>query len=187
MPDLTTTYLGLSLKNPIVSSASPLAHDLDGIRRLEDAGAAAIVLPSLFEEQINEESRQIDHFLSYGTESFAEALNYFPEMESYNTGPEGYLNLISQAKEAVNIPIIASLNGISRGGWTQYARLMEQAGADALELNIYYIPTDPGLPGSAVEQMYVDVVREVRTSILLQLAVKISPYFSATAHMASRL
>jgi dihydroorotate dehydrogenase (fumarate) len=187
MIDLTTTYLGLSLKNPIVSSASPLAHDPDGIRRLEDAGAAAIVLPSLFEEQINEESRQIDHFLSYGTESFAEALNYFPEMESYNTGPEGYLNLISQAKEAVDIPIIASLNGVSRGGWTHYARLMEQAGADALELNIYYIPTDPGLSGSTVEQMYVDVVRDVRASILLQLAVKVSPYFSSTAHMASRL
>src|SRR6266571_1082941 len=185
MPDLTTSYLGLTLKNPIVSSASPLSHDLDGIRRLEDAGAAAVVLPSLYEEQINEESRPIDHFLTYGTESFAEALNYFPEMESYNTGPEGYLNLISRAKAAVDIPIIASLNGVSKGGWTHYARLMEQAGADALELNIYYIPTDPGLPGSTVEQMYVDVVRDVRATILIQLGVKISPYFNSTAHMAS--
>jgi dihydroorotate dehydrogenase (fumarate) len=187
MPDLSTSYLGLILKNPTVSAASPLAHDLDGIRRLEDAGAAAVVLPSLFEEQINEESRQIDHFLTYGTESFAEALSYFPEMESYNTGPEGYLNLISQAKQAVDIPVIASLNGVSRGGWTHYARLLEQAGADALELNIYYIPTDPGMPATAVEQMYVDVVRDVRATILIQLGVKIGPYFSSMAHMAARL
>jgi dihydroorotate dehydrogenase (fumarate) len=187
MPDLTTTYLGLSLKNPIVSSASPLARDLDGVRRLEDAGAAAVVLPSLFEEQIAGESHQIDHFLSYGTESFPEALTYFPEMETYNAGPDGYLGLIHHAKQALNIPVIASLNGVSRGGWTRYAKLMEQAGADALELNIYYIPTDPAMPGSAVEQMYVDVVREVRRTIQIPLAVKIGPYFSSMAHMASRL
>jgi dihydroorotate dehydrogenase (fumarate) len=186
MPDLTTTYLGLTLKNPIVSSASPLSRDLDGIRRLEDAGAAAVVLPSLFEEQITQESRQLDHFLSYGTESFAEALSYFPEMESYNTGPEGYLELIQRAKESVNIPVIASLNGVSRGGWTHYARLMEEAGADALELNIYFIPTDPGMTGAVVEQMYLDVVRDVARHIHLQLAVKISPYFSSMANMASR-
>jgi dihydroorotate dehydrogenase (fumarate) len=187
MPDLTTTYLNLSLKNPIVSSASPLARDLDGVRRLEDAGAAAVVLPSLFEEQITGESHQLDHFLSYGTESFPEALTYFPEMESYNTGPDGYLELIQRAKQALQIPVIASLNGVSRGGWTRYAELMEQAGADALELNIYYIPTDPAMPGSAVEQMYVDVVREVRRTIQIPLAVKIGPYFSSMAHMASRL
>ena len=187
MPDLTTTYLGLSLKNPIVSSASPLAHDLDGIRRLEDAGAAAVVLPSLFEEQINEESRQIDHFLSYGTESFAEALNYFPEMESYNTGPEGYLNLISQAKEAVNIPIIASLNGISAGGWIKYARLIEQAGADALELNVYSPSADPRLAGMRVEESTLDLVRQVRESLSIPLAIKLSPFYSSIAHMAHEL
>jgi dihydroorotate dehydrogenase (fumarate) len=187
MPDLSTTYLGLPLGNPIVASASPLAHDLDGIRRLEDAGAAAVVLPSLFEEQLHEESRQIDHFLSYGSDSFAEALSYFPELDGYNTGPDRYLELIRQAKEAVNIPVIASLNGVSRGGWTRYAPLLEQAGADALELNIYYIPTDPALNGGAVEQMYVDVVAEVRRIVTAQLAVKIGPYFSSMAHMAGRL
>jgi dihydroorotate dehydrogenase (fumarate) len=186
MPDLTTTYLGLSLKNPIVSSASPLSCDLDGIRRLEDAGAAAVVLPSLFEEQITAENHQLDHFLSYGTESFAEALSYFPETESYGTGPEGYLEIIRRAKESVNIPVIASLNGVSRGGWTHYSRLMEEAGADALELNIYFIPTDTGMPGATVEQMYESVVRDVAQQIRLQLAVKISPYFSSMANMASR-
>jgi dihydroorotate dehydrogenase (fumarate) len=187
VPDLTTGYLGLPLKNPIVASASPLSRDLEGIRRLEDAGAAAVVLPSLFEEQITQESRELDHFLSYGADSFAEALSYFPEMGSYNTGPEGYLDLIRQAKEAVEIPVIASLNGVSRGGWTHYARLMEQAGADALELNIYYIATDPTLSSAIVERMYVDVVREVRASLQIQLAVKVGPYFSSMAHMAGSL
>jgi dihydroorotate dehydrogenase (fumarate) len=187
VPDLTTSYLGLPLKNPIVASASPLSRDREGIRRLEDAGAAAVVLPSLFEEQITQESRELDHFLSYGADSFAEALSYFPEMESYNTGPEGYLDLIRQAKEAVEIPVIASLNGVSRGGWTHYARLMEQAGADALELNIYYIATDPTLSSAIVERMYVDVVREVRASLQIQLAVKVGPYFSSMAHMAGSL
>jgi dihydroorotate dehydrogenase (fumarate) len=187
MPDLTTSYLGLPLKNPIVVSASPLSRDVPGIRRLEDAGAAAVVLPSLFEEQITQESRQLDHFLSYGVDSFAESLSYFPEMERYNTGPEGYLDLIRQAKQAVEIPVIASLNGVSRGGWTRYARLMEEAGADALELNIYYIPTDPAIPGAGVERMYIDVIREVRESTQIQLAVKIGPYFSSIPHMAGRL
>jgi dihydroorotate dehydrogenase (fumarate) len=187
VPDLTTGYLGLRLKNPIVASASPLSRDLEGIRRLEDAGAAAVVLPSLFEEQITQESRELDHFLSFGADSFAEALTYFPEMESYNTGPEGYLDLIRQAKQAVQIPVIASLNGVSRGGWTHYARLMEQAGADALELNIYYIATDPVISSAGVERMYVDVIREVRENIQIQLAVKVGPYFTSMAHMAGRL
>jgi dihydroorotate dehydrogenase (fumarate) len=185
--DLTTGYLGLPLKNPIVASASPLSRDLEGIRRLEDAGAAAVVLPSLFEEQITQESRELDHFLSYGADSFAEALSYFPEMESYNTGPEGYLALIRQAKQAVQIPVIASLNGVSRGGWTHYARLMEQAGADALELNIYYVATDPAVSSAWVERMYADVVREVRATLQIQLAVKIGPYFSSMAYMAGCL
>jgi dihydroorotate dehydrogenase (fumarate) len=187
VPDLTTTYLGLPLKNPVVASASPLSRDLEGIRRLEDAGAAAVVLPSLFEEQITQESRELDHFLSYGADSFAEALSYFPEMEGYNTGPEGYLNLIRQAKQSVEIPVIASLNGVSRGGWTQYARLMEQAGADALELNIYYIATDPSMSSGVVERMYVDVIREVRASLQIQLAVKVGPYFSSMAQMAGSM
>jgi dihydroorotate dehydrogenase (fumarate) len=185
--DTTTTYLGLTLKNPIVASASPISHTLDGIRRLEDADAAAVVMYSLFEEQIIHESRQLDHYLTYGTDSFAEALSYFPEMETYNTGPEEYLQLIRRAKETVDIPVIASLNGVSSGGWTRYARLMQEAGADALELNIYYIPTDPHLTGAQVEQMYVDVVREVRHSVSIPLAVKIGPYFSSTANMALRL
>lgn len=185
--DTTTTYLGLNLKHPIVASASPISHTLDGIRRLEDGGAAACVMYSLFEEQIIHESRQLDHYLTYATDSFAEALSYFPEMETYNTGPEEYLELIRRAKETVDIPVIASLNGVSSGGWTRYARLMQEAGADALELNIYYIPTDPHLTGAQVEQMYVDVVREVRQSVGIPLAVKIGPYFSSTANMALRL
>ena len=141
--DLSTTYLGLTLKNPLVVSASPLCEELDSIRRMEDAGAAAVVLHSLFEEQITLESHHLDHYLSHGTESFAEALTYFPDMVDYNLGPDGYLEHIRQAKAAVDIPIIGSLNGVSTGGWIDYAKKIEEAGADALELNIYYIPTDP--------------------------------------------
>jgi dihydroorotate dehydrogenase (fumarate) len=185
--DLTTRYLGLTLKHPLVPSASPLSETLDGIRRMEDADAAAIVMYSLFEEQINAESRQLDHYLSYGTNSFAEALNYFPDMHSYKVGPEAYLNLIRQAKEATQIPIIGSLNGVSSGGWIDYARKIEQAGADALELNIYYIPADIRLTGAEVEQMYVNVVSDVKKSISIPVAVKMSPYFSATANMAKKL
>ena len=144
--DLTTTYLGLTLKNPLVPSASPLSENVDGIKRLEDAGAAAVVMYSLFEEQINQESHILDHYLSYGTDSFAEALTYFPDLGHYNLGPDEYLELIRQAKQAAGIPIIGSLNGVSTGGWIDYAKQIEQAGADALELNIYYIPTDPTRP-----------------------------------------
>ena len=139
--DLSTTYLGLDLAHPVVPSASPLSADLDGIRRLEDAGAPAVVLHSLFEEQITAESQSLDHYLSYATDANAEALTYFPEMEAYHVGPDGYLDKIRRAKEAMSIPIIGSLNGVSTGGWVEYARLIEEAGADALELNIYYIPT----------------------------------------------
>jgi dihydroorotate dehydrogenase (fumarate) len=142
---------------------------------------------SLFEEQINHESHQLDHYLSYGAESFGEALSYFPEMEKYNIGPDEYLDLLSRAKQAVDIPIIASLNGVSSGGWTRYAQMMEQAGADGLELNIYYIATDPGISGAEVEAMYLDVVREVRRSVNIPLAIKIGPYFSSAAYMARRL
>jgi len=182
--DLTTTYMGLALKNPIVASSSPLSYNVENIRRLEDAGAAAVVMYSLFEEQITLESNQLDHYLSYGTDSFGEALSYFPEMESYNTGPEKYLNLLSQAKEAVNIPIIGSLNGVSTGGWIEYAKKIQEAGADALELNVYYIPTNVTVSGSEIEQMYLDILADVKKSVSIPVAMKLSPYFSATANMA---
>jgi dihydroorotate dehydrogenase (fumarate) len=185
--DLSTTYLGMTLKNPLVPSASPLSQTVDGIRSMEDAGAAAVVMYSLFEEQLVEESQQLDHFLSYGTESFAEALSYYPEMEDFNTGPSDYLKLISQAKDAVDIPVIGSLNGVSTGGWVNYAADIEQAGADALELNIYYIPTSVDVSGAEVEEMYLSVVRDVKANISIPVAVKLSPYFSATAHMVNQL
>jgi dihydroorotate dehydrogenase (fumarate) len=185
--DLSTTYLGMTLKNPLVPSASPLSQTVDGIRSMEDAGAAAVVMYSLFEEQLVEESQQLDHFLSYGTESFAEALSYYPEMEDFHTGPSDYLKLISQAKEAVDIPIIGSLNGVSSGGWVNYAADIEQAGADALELNIYYIPTSVDVSGAEVEEMYTNVVRDVKANVSIPVAVKLNPYFSATAHMVSQL
>jgi dihydroorotate dehydrogenase (fumarate) len=185
--DLTTTYMGLKLKNPIVPSASPLSESVDTIRRMEDAGAAAVVMYSLFEEQITAESLELDHYLNYGTETFSEALTYFPEMEDYKTGPESYLDLISGAKEAVDIPVIGSLNGVSTGGWIEYARKIQDAGADALELNIYYIPTSIDLPGSEVEKMYLDVVKDVKGSVTIPVAVKLSPYFSSTANMAKQL
>lgn len=187
MTDLTTNYMGMTLKNPIVASASPLAEDVANIAKMEEAGVAAVVLPSLFEEQLAQQSHHLDHYLSYGIESYAEATSYFPDMADYNTGPDSYLYLIRQAKATVDIPIIASLNGVSTGGWIEYARQIEQAGADALELNIYYIPTDIGMPGTEVEQMYVDIVRDVRDTVSMPVAVKLSPYFSATANMAYRL
>jgi len=185
--DLTTTYMGIDLKNPIVPSASPLSEDLDNIRRMEDAGAAAVVMYSLFEEQITLESHQLDHYLSYGVESFAEALSYFPDMETYKVGPDDYLNRIRQAKESVDIPIVGSLNGVSTGGWIDYARKIEAAGADALELNVYYIPTDLNMTGVEVEQMYLDVLRDVKKVVSIPVALKLSPFFSATANMAHQL
>lgn len=185
--NLTTTYLGLELPHPIVPSSSPLSQTLDGIRQMEDAGAPAIVMYSLFEEQIEGESHLLDHYLSYGTESFPEALDYFPELETYNVGPDSYLELVNRAKAATDIPIIGSLNGASTGGWIEYAKLIEEAGADALELNIYYIPTDPNRAGAEVEQMYVDIVQSVKNAISIPLAVKLGPYFSAFANMAAQL
>ncbi len=184
--NLKTRYLGLELDHPVVPSASPLSSDLDGIRRLEDAGAPAIVLFSLFEEQINLESRILDHYLAYGTESYAEALSYFPQAEQYHVGPDGYLNLIRQAKESTKLPVIANLNGVSKGGWTQYAKLMEEAGADALELNIYYLATNPDVEGSEVERMYTEVVSEVVASVRIPVAVKVGPYFSSMSNMARK-
>ncbi len=185
--DLKTTYMGLTLKNPIVPSASPLSHTTDSIRRLEDAGAAAVVMYSLFEEQIAAESSSLDYYLSHGTDSYGESLSYFPEMPTYNVGPDEYLNLIRRAKRAVEIPIIGSLNGISTGGWTSYASLIEQAGADALELNVYYIPTNIYETSDEVEQIYLDILGEVKRAVSIPVAMKLSPYFSSTAEMARRL
>jgi dihydroorotate dehydrogenase (fumarate) len=159
MPDLTTTYLGLQLRNPLVASASPLSKKVDTVRRLEDAGAAAVVMYSLFEEQITHESQELDHYLERGTHSYAESLSYFPDLGSYNLGSEPYLEHLHRVKRAVDIPVIGSLNGISSGGWVQYAQRIEQAGADALELNIYYLPTDPNLSGAELEEEYVKLVR----------------------------
>lgn len=185
--DLTTQYLGLTLDSPLVPSASPLSENVDTVRRLEDAGAAAVVMHSLFEEQLTDESHRLDHYLDYGTDSFAEALSYFPEAGHYHVGPDQYLNHIRRSKEAVSIPIIASLNGISNGGWTNYAKLIESAGADALELNIYYIPTSTSMTGAQVEQRYVDIVSSVRDKISIPIAVKLGPQFSSPANMAFRL
>jgi dihydroorotate dehydrogenase (fumarate) len=178
----------MKLKNPLVPSASPLSRNLGNLKRMEDAGASAVVLYSLFEEEINQHSHTLDRYLSEGTESYAEALSYFPEAPSYPTiGPDAYLEHIFRAKQAVEIPIIASLNGVSSGGWIHYAREIEGAGADALELNIYYLPTSLELTGAEVEQMYVDLVGDVRATVTLPIAVKVSPYFSATANMMARL
>jgi dihydroorotate dehydrogenase (fumarate) len=184
---LTTNYLGLTLKNPLVASSSPLSHNVESIRRLEDAGASAVVMYSLFEEQINVDSFNLDYYLSNGANSYAESLSYFPEMQDYNVSPDQYMNLIRRAKEAVGIPIIASLNGVSPGGWTDYAALIEQAGADALELNVYYIPAHVDMDGEGVESIYLNILREVKRTVSIPVAMKLSPYFSSTANMAKRL
>jgi dihydroorotate dehydrogenase (fumarate) len=185
--DLTTTYLGLELRTPLVPSASPLSEEIDNIKRMEDAGASAVVLYSLFEEQLRQDRLELHHHMEHGTESFAEALTYFPEAEEYNLGPEEYLKHIANAKKAVKIPIIASLNGSSAGGWTQYAKLVQQAGADALELNIYYIPTNMQLPSGEVEQTYLDILKAVKAELTIPVAVKLSPFFTNFANMAKRL
>lgn len=185
--DLRTRYLGLELANPLVVSACPLTERLVMLRSLEAAGAAAAVLPSLFQEQIEHEEREIHELHQFGAESFPEALDYFPELDDYNTGPETYLQLVESAKKSVAIPVIASLNGTSKGGWEQYARQIEQAGADALELNIYLIPTDPETTGAQVESRYIELVQAVRQSVSIPLAVKLGPFFSALPHMARRL
>lgn len=186
--DLTTTYLGLTLRSPlVVGAAAPLTEDLDNLKRMEEAGAAAIVLHSLFEEQIRKERLELHHHLEYGTESFAEALTYFPEPEVFHVGTDAYLEHIHQATELVNIPIIASLNGSTIGGWTDYARQIQQAGASALELNIYAIPTDLDRSAAEVEEQYLEVVRSVRAAVTIPVAVKLSPYFSNLANIAKRL
>ena len=187
MVDLTTSYLGMTLRSPLVASASPLSGNLDGIRRLEDAGAGAIVLPSLFEEQIEHESFEIDRVLENGAGTFAEAMTLFPELDDYNTGPNAYLRLVEQARRMARVPVIASLNGTSIGGWTRYARLLEDAGAHALELNIYLIAADMETTAETIEDRYVELVQAIRSTIDIPLAVKISPYFTAMANMAWRL
>lgn len=185
--DLTTTYMGLKLQNPVVPAAcGPLSNSLDKIKAMEDAGAGAIVLYSLFEEEIIFESQELDHYLSNGAESFAEALSYFPEAEKYHVGPDDYLEHIRKAKAAVRVPVIGSLNGVSTGGWIDMAKKIEQAGADALELNIYYIPAGIDMTGDAVEQKYLDVVAEVRKHVNIPVAVKTGGFFSSTGNMAKK-
>lgn len=187
MVDLSTSYLGLRLKSPIVHSASPLSRQVENIRRLEDAGAAAIVMFSLFEEEIDRDALAMHEYLTFSGNSYAEAQSYFPDLDLYSAGPDAYLDLLRKAKEAVHIPIIASLNGMTSGGWVEHARLMEQAGADALELNVYFVVTDLARPGCEVEQMYLDLVREVMAQIRIPLAVKLGPYFTNFANLAWRL
>ncbi len=187
MPDLTTTYLGLHLKNPLVASASPLSKKLDSVKRLEDAGVAAVVMYSLFEEQITHESEALSYFLDRGTESHAEAVTYFPDLGKYNIGAEPYVELIQKIKKAVAIPVVGSLNGVTPGGWVEYARKIEEAGADALELNMYRIATDLELASQDLEQTYVDLVSDVRKQIHIPLAVKLSPFFTSLPNLASRL
>jgi dihydroorotate dehydrogenase (fumarate) len=185
--DLTTNYLGLKLRSPLVVSASPLSEDIDNLKRMEDAGAAAVVLYSLFEEQLRQDRLELHQRLEHGTESFAEALSYFPEADEYHLGPEEYLKHIAAAKKATRVPIIASLNGSSAGGWTEYAKQIQQAGADALELNIYYIPTDLNLTGTEVELTYLEILKSVKANVTIPVAVKLSPFFSNFANMAKRL
>jgi dihydroorotate dehydrogenase (fumarate) len=185
--NLTTNYLGLKLRTPLVPAASPLSENIDDIKKMEDAGASAVVLYSLFEEQLRQDLAELNQSMEQGTESFAEALTYFPEPESYNLGPEEYLKHIAQAKKSVRIPVIASLNGSSAGGWTSYAKQIQQAGADALELNIYYIPTDMKLSASDVEQTYLDILKAVKKEVTIPVAVKLSPFFTNFACMAEKL
>ncbi len=185
--ELSTTYLGLPLKNPVMPGASPLVDQLDTVRRLEDAGAGAVVMRSLFEEQITQDQLAEFAHTEHPAESYSEATSYFPRMEDYAFGPDRYLEQISRIKEAVEIPVIGSLNGVSLGGWTDYARLIQQAGADALELNVYYIATDPDESGPAVEQRTIDILEAVKASVTIPIAVKLSPFFSSPGHFAKQL
>jgi dihydroorotate dehydrogenase (fumarate) len=183
MPDLTTRYLGLNLKNPLVASASPLSEHVETVKQMEQAGISAVVMYSLFEEQIIHESLELDHYLNYGTDSFAEALTYLPDTGRYSLGPEKYIDHIKRLKDAVKIPIIGSLNGVSSGGWIQYAKRIEEAGADALELNIYYLPFDPAITSVKLEENYIQLVKDVRREIKIPLAVKVSPFLTGVANV----
>jgi dihydroorotate dehydrogenase (fumarate) len=185
--NLSTKYLGMTLKSPLVASASPLSESLDKIKRMEDAGAGAVVMFSLFEEQIRHERETLAHYLEYGTYSFAESLTHFPEPETYHAGPNQYLMLIEKARKAVDIPIIASLNGVTIGGWIDFAREMQDAGASALELNIYSIPGDMLQRGTEIEDQYLEILRAVKAAVTIPVAIKLSPYFSNMANMAMEL
>ena len=188
MSNLSTRYMGFQLKNPLVASASPLTETVEGMLRLEEAGVSAIVMSSLFEEQIAHEGKALAHFLHLGSESYAESVSYFPELhDEFHIGPGQYLELISQAKRRLQVPLIASLNGCSPGGWTEWAKLCEEAGADALELNEYYIPTDPEISGAQIEARYLEILQNVKARTKIPVAVKLSPFFSSTANMCSRL
>ncbi|HEU0296115.1 MAG TPA: dihydroorotate dehydrogenase-like protein [Anaerolineales bacterium] len=187
MTDLSTTYLGLRLKNPLVASASPLSQKIDRAKKLEESGIAAIVMYSLFEEQIIHESLELDHYLNRGSESFPEALTYLPDGGLYAIRPEKYLDQVTALKKTLSIPIIGSLNGVSKGGWTRYARKIEEAGADALELNMYYVAADPELTSSDIEETQVELVAEVKSAIRIPLAVKISPFITSIPNFAKRL
>ena len=187
MIDLSTNYLGLKLKNPIVVSASPLSEKLENFPRMREAGAGAIVMYSLFEEQIEAESENVDAALEYGANSYAESTSYLPDMPKYHIGPDRYLDLLQNAKKSVDIPVIASLNGKSRGGWSRYAQYMEEAGADALELNIFNVPADPSVTGQQLEDGYIELVRTIRKQIKIPIAVKLGPYFTSLGNFAKRL
>jgi dihydroorotate dehydrogenase (fumarate) len=185
--DLTTRYLGLNLRNPIVAGAGPVTREVHNIRRLEDFGAGAVVLPSIFEEQIEREKQLIENMEAVGIDSYPEALTYFPPAESYSVGPSQYLETLYRATRAVDIPVIASLNGTTDRGWIDYAHQIEEAGADALELNIYMIPTSPGLTGQEVENHYISILKAVKRAVTIPVAVKLGPYFSSIGHMARQL
>jgi dihydroorotate dehydrogenase (fumarate) len=185
--DLATDYMGLALRNPLVASASPLSHTVDGVRRLADGGVGAVVVHSLFEEQLREEDELDVEVAEAGTESFAESLSYFPSVAEEEAGPRVHLDLVKRSAAAVDIPVIASLNSVTPGGWTEYARALEDAGAAAIELNIYYLPGDPQIPGRDVEARYVDVLQRVKEAVTVPVAVKLGPYFSSTGEMALRL
>jgi dihydroorotate dehydrogenase (fumarate) len=185
--DLTTTYMGLALRNPLIASASPLNGDIGNLRALEDHGAGAVVLPSIFEEQIAAEQREVEARTRVAATGFAEAQSYFPAPDNYGFGAERYLEIVRRSKEAVGIPVIASLNCTTPAGWADYARAIEQAGADAIELNVYFIPADLTMTGDEVEHRYVDVLRVVKTATTMPVAVKLSPYFSAMGDMARQL
>jgi len=187
MIDLSTNYLGLKLKNPLVASASPLSKKVEQVKRMEEAGIAAVVMYSLFEEQIIHESLELDYYLARGTESFSEALTYLPDIGTYSLLPDRYVANVEKLKKSVNIPVIGSLNGVSKGGWTRYARLIQDAGADALELNLYYIPTDPAVSAKELEDVQVDLVADIKSSIKIPLAVKLSPFYTSFPHFARRL
>lgn len=185
--DLTSSYMGLTLSNPLMAGASPLSERIDNIKALAEAGAGAIVMHSIFEEQLSAEAAALDYYLEQGTDSFAESLTYFPPMSEYKVGPEEYLENIAAAKKAVDIPIIASINAVSTAGWADFAGQLAEAGADALELNVYLIPTNPAVAAAAVEQAYLDVLEVVRQAVGIPVSMKLSPFFSATANVARRL